>query len=1637
MMIGSTADRNPFERLAEEFAERLRRGEHPAIADYVALHPEHADDIRDLFPEIAAVEQCKPSDFGSKTSSPTAMAAAPTRLPDQLGDYRIVRYLGAGGMGVVYEAVRESLRNNVALKVMHPQFRDREQYERRFRTEARSAARLHHTNIVSVFDYGVHDGVCYYAMQYIAGHSLDKILAEVRQLRREKDVVVAGEAPATALDTQASSRSEPWLTPSQPGEAPTCASSRALSLGLVTGAWSVTASTPGSADQAGQPAPGTTVALNYSGIAPPPEDNVEKRVQRTALQMLAAELAASNDNPKPAATHGPGAADRLTTDLATLSGSGSSLTTQGEVRYYREIARLGAQVADALAHAHKRGVLHRDIKPSNLILDGLGNIWITDFGLAKFEDADDLSHSQDLVGTLRFMAPERFRGVSDPRCDVYALGATLYEMVTLRPCFSGQSHAQLIHRIEHEPPVPPRQIERGIPADLETIVLKALAKAPGDRFENADEMGAELRRYLENRPIRSRPIPAYQRFWRWCKRNPALATAGMTAAAATIALAIVSSLAARNYSDQVQALKVEQQQTKLAEHKALRELGNSLVTEGAALQRSGLVGQRFESLRRLERAAQILRADPESRHRLPEIRDHVIAGLGLVDLRIRFEREVGIWRSLAIDNALERYAFCAPSGEMVICRLDEGEELSRLSVPGRRDSSTSWGAVFSPDGDLLVTIDRSPTAMAGIVTRIWDLDRRAVVAELESTDSIAFDHAGRRLAFGAPDGGIAVWDRNERRVVRRLPLDFPPGPMAFDPEGRRLAVATRDGAAPRVVILEADSGQVLVDWRTQVGNHSPSWSADGQLLAVGGFGGEDPHVYVLNVRRKTLQSVLQGHTKMVDHLSFAHSGYLLATHGHDAATRLWDAASGECLVVAPGRNYCGFSADDRRLAFTTGWRIGVWDISTAPERQTLHAGMTGNRTERRVDGGVQAAEFSPDATLLATAADDGVRLWDGDSGREIAHLNAGKCRSVLFDSDGSGVITCSRSGAYRWPIRPDSMRGPDAISMGPPELLWERLSDNEFACASWLPDRRTLAIIDNARRQVVLVDTRSSHPAESRAIPLEAANQSMTSLAVSPDGRWLAAGSWYAPGITVWDVLRHRFERILTPPDAKGITKFFVSFSPDGRWLVSSTLPDNSRPAYHFWRPGTWDLDRRIDNDEVAVHAAFTRDSAIMALCKDHKVTLADATTGRELARLSTVQQDDPTPLSFSPDGTKLVVGISQNTAHVWDLRRVREMLTTMGLDWEAPPYPAASEADRLRPPRPVRVLGEVLETEARRARELADMDRRIAADPDDALALIHRGWLRLNLSQPAQAVADLERSVRLRPDDDDSLFLLAEAYSHGNNLPAALQTLESYLARRPDDIGARAKKGLLAHRLQRLPEALIEYNRVLEADPSRVPVRVRRAQVLLRLRQFAEALADLNTLIERFPEDPSLFELRSKAHDGLGDREHAQADRQHAATLPQGSAYDFNDLAWRLATGPVAMRDPEQALAAARRAIELEPRSTLYLNTLGVAQFRAGLYKEAIDTLQKSLAAGKGEADAFDLYFLAMARQKIGDIAGARDDFNRAAQWHRTHPNASTVQWKAQLEEFNAEAEAALSAPLAPLPNDVFGPPTKILRGP
>jgi len=1635
MMSDSTGSgRDPVEQLAESFQARLRRGERPSLEEYVARCPERADDIRELFPALVEMEQLKP---GVQVSSGTPVLPADEKSPaartlpshpERLGDYHILRVIGEGGMGVVYEAEHESLKNRVALKVMHPRFRTDPTSLRRFHTEARSAARLHHTNIVPVFDYGEQDGICYYAMPLIAGVGLDQVLEDVRRLRATDDPKDApetngqGDLPATEAVAQ---------------------TLRAVTQGLLTGRFSTGPATP-------------------TGTERPP-------------------TLAVDDGPRDATSGNGGAGEVM---VSAPSGSDSrtgsyTIAGQSESVYHREIARLAGQVADALDYAHGQRVVHRDIKPSNLLLDARGTVWVTDFGLAKLVEGDDLSQSHDLVGTLRFMAPERFRGVTDRRADIYAMGATLYEMLALRPAFAERDQIQLIDQISHQPPVPLRQLDRRIPRDLETIVLKALAKDPKDRFTTAGELRDELRRFLENRPIRSRPVGPAEQFWRWCKRNPALAAASITAAVLTTLLAIGSTIAAWTYRDQLHRLDIEQGktqsnlnralkaertaterlgETQKAEHEARLALGQSLVSEGAALQRTGLIGQRFDSLDRLGKAAQVLGTDPEARKRLPEIRNHAIAALGLTDLRLRREHDYGNVFSISVDAALERYALSEGSGEIVVHRLDDDRVLARLPAPEQRDSRWAWSA-FSPDGELLVA-----RYSGGNLLRIWHLGRRELLGSPPSPGGLAFHPDGRRLLFGAPEGGIAVWDLVERRVVRRLPLDFTPIYMMADPEGRRLAVNNADQAAPRVAILELETGRVLADWQSQVGNGAMAWSADGQLLAVGG-GYNDPRVYVWNVRRGALSSILQGHTNQISGAQFAHTGYLLATSSWDSTTRLWDAAAGVPLVTSPG-GLLGFAPDDRRLAFVVGGKIGAWDVATGAECRTLHPGMLGNRSARDATE-VLWADVSPDDRLVATSDGDGVRLWEADTGRELAHLKAGVCETVLFHPDGQSLISSGTWGLYRWPIRPDPECGPDAIRFGPPELLREPA--NSWRKATWLPDHRTLVMIDNDNARVLLLDSSHPHPARSRATALDSGeNRRMTSVAVSPNGCWLAVGGWYEAGVRVWDLRRRRLERILKPKDVGGDTKFFIGFSPDGHWLVSSRHSDVGQRSYDFWRVGTWEPGLRVNQERngIAFHPpAFTADGRLMALgIAPDQVLLADAATGRELARLTTLQPVTPTPLVFSPDGTKLVASTNQKTVLVWDLWRIRDQLGPIGLDWDAPPYPpegalsgrtmpgvagvaardsgrspqvgasdwglAALRAGSTPATRAVRVVGEVIEPQARRAAELAEMNRRLAAKHDDAEALFHRGWLYTRQKKWPEAVADLKQGLHLRPGDTDALFLLAEAYSQANNLQAARATIEKYLERCPDDLGAHVMKGQVALQLGRLQEAVNDFGKVLDADPeSRAPIRYRRAQIWVRLGKFQDALADLNALIQRFPGDPALYELRSQVHDRLGHRDQAQADMKQAAESPQAGAQHYNNLAWRLATGPAALRDPEQALVLARKAVALTPGEAIYLNTLGVAQYRAGQFAEAIATLEKSLAASKGESDGFDLFFLAMARHKLGQLDRARADFHRALRWRREHPNPAGPGWSEELDMFQAEAEALLNAALPPLPANPFAP--------
>jgi eukaryotic-like serine/threonine-protein kinase len=399
MNFSSASHQATVDRLAEEFVARQRRGEHPDLAEYTDRYPQYAEAIRDLFPALVLIEQVKPS-AGEPTGTHTAEAAADGRRLERLGDFRILREVGRGGMGVVYEAEQESLGRHVALKILPNHALLDPRQLARFRREARAAARLHHTNIVPVSGVGEQDGLPYYVMQFIHGQSLDGVLEELQRLRRSQPAAV-GALPPVENDWRCSGHSAPDVT------------AAAVARSLLTGEFALHEPVPGAAE--GPPTPdGEARGRSPQGPAVPL--GVTQRLTETdaILDPVQARTAAPPPVSRGSSTTVP---VPLQAGFSPMPGSGRG--------YWYGVARVGSQVAEALAYAHGQGVLHRDIKPSNLLLDAQGNVWVADFGLAKASDGEDLTHSGDVVGTLRYLAPERLRGQSDPRGDVYSLGLTL------------------------------------------------------------------------------------------------------------------------------------------------------------------------------------------------------------------------------------------------------------------------------------------------------------------------------------------------------------------------------------------------------------------------------------------------------------------------------------------------------------------------------------------------------------------------------------------------------------------------------------------------------------------------------------------------------------------------------------------------------------------------------------------------------------------------------------------------------------------------------------------------------------------------------------------------------------------------------------------------------------------------------------------------------------------------------------------------------------------------------------------------------------------------------------------------------------------------------------------------------------
>lgn len=548
-----------LDRLAAEFVDRYRRGECPPIAEYANRYPELADEIRDLFPTIAQMEGLKVQIEHDQQPSPVRGMIAGHVPMSQLGDFRIIREIGRGGMGVVYEAEQMSLGRRVAIKALPLLSVSQPELVKRFQREARTAARLHHTNIVPVFGVGEADGFHYYVMQLIDGIGLDTLM--------DDNGNTASDSIVSQLATEFDSPSHEGLRAgslSEEGhsdESPSASAAAAVSNPEQDAEPSAANCSPAAKPSTSEQSPVLQDELlhdNSTSFSLPSHAKIRDRTSdlKASVTPTSGSAATSqsvanlNDTANPGTSTNPGASSpptRLETSLPGTGPATSSTASVGtpEKLSFADIVDVGIQAADGLQYAHAQGTLHRDIKPGNLMLDGNGVVWVTDFGLAKAMEGDDITQTENVVGTVRYMAPEQFRGQTDARCDIYSLGLTLYELITRKRAWSARSRSSLINEIMDGELVPLRKVAPNVPRDLETIILKATNRDTQHRYQTAGELAEDLRRYASDRPILARRVGPVEKLWRWSRRNPVVATLSL---ATTLSLLMFAAAAAIGYT---------------------------------------------------------------------------------------------------------------------------------------------------------------------------------------------------------------------------------------------------------------------------------------------------------------------------------------------------------------------------------------------------------------------------------------------------------------------------------------------------------------------------------------------------------------------------------------------------------------------------------------------------------------------------------------------------------------------------------------------------------------------------------------------------------------------------------------------------------------------------------------------------------------------------------------------------------------------------------------------------------------------------------------------------------------------------------------------------------------------------------
>lgn len=1000
----SASDEPRVAAALEDYLAAAEAGCPPDHDEFLARHPDIARALAGCLAGIDLLDAAG-RDPASDPRGQGRLGSPLANGPATLGDFRILREVGRGGMGVVYEAEQLSLGRRVALKVLPLAATLDPKHLQRFRNEAQAAAHLHHPNVVPVYAVGCERGVHYYAMQFIEGRNLADVI-------RDQRAVAAG-GPAAADQDFA-------VGPAAPGER----------------------------------------------VAPPPTAPYVPGV--------------------PAAE--PGA------DTARAATASTAPTAPGPGRH-RAGLRLAIQAAEALDYAHQVGVVHRDVKPANLIVDGRGNLWVTDFGLAQCQANPGLTQSGDLVGTLRYMSPEQAlatRGVVDHRTDVYSLGVTLYELLTGRPALPGTDRQELLRQVAAEDPVPPRRLDPTVPAEVETIVLKAAAKAPEDRYATAQALADDLRRFLEDRPILARRPSAARRAVKWARRHRTLVSAlgaslGLLAAG-VVALSIGFAFQEGRLAEERGALARDRE---AARQETARRLYRAKLDHAAALRLARTPGYRAGVWADLREAVALDVPDPSP----GEVRELAAACLGdPVGLPaadpVAVTRPIAPalperFRELIRPGAGGRLAFAPATNRVAL--WDGGG-----APPAEADSPLGYvhDLAFAGDRLLLAGCEEGVAAWSvPALTVRWSARVGVVMAVAAHPHGRLFALAGRQ---------VELWSLTSNRPVAAFPSPGPETKVEFTADGRFLLALRGDAVAAAWPVLDTPEKRSLAGHAG--GTTGLAFSPDGSVLASGS---KDQTAKVWDARTGELIFTAAGHAAQIEAVAFSPDGRLLATADNAAGeVRVWDWRAGRevARTAGPGTVWrLAFGPAGRFLAAGGEGGVATWAVRPAGDGVSLEPFL------KLYGPGTIDLAVHPNGAELALLDRSG-RLSAYDLRRAGMPRPVGPTarlvvRSLTFDTAGAAVTFVSADGALAvldWrtgAVRETGQRGLFQVARGPGGWVATPTADGAVAVHDLAADRPVLAL----------------PPEEGEA----------WGVALAPDGRRLAVGRSDG-GLAVWDLAEVR-----------------------------------------------------------------------------------------------------------------------------------------------------------------------------------------------------------------------------------------------------------------------------------------------------------------------------------------------------------------------------------------------------------------------------------------------------------------------------------------------------------------------------------